>query len=355
MDISSAASERTRSPKAMESELAATNSSAADDSALEIVAFRALRPGPRLLVLGAIHGDETCGPNAIRRAIEACRSGAIRIRRGSVTFVPIANLKAYIQGTREGDRNLNRDLRDKPVPLNYEDRVGNRLCELLREHDVLLDIHSFSGDGEPFVFFGPADNDGGIEPFCHADAEFAFASRLGVATIIHGWLENYVKLIEARRRLQLPPLSPTEGYGTTEYMRFAGGYAVTVECGRHDDPASVEVASAAITHALVGLELTGPAEALPRATSVIHMTEIIICETDGDRLEGDWKTGDVVPADSIIARRADGTAVVAPQDGFIIFPNRKAKAGEGICYFGVASSRGETTVCREHPMETRVD
>lgn len=97
-----------------------------DDGPLEAVRFLGLRPGPRLLVLGAVHGNEVCGPLAIREAIEACRSGALRIRRGEVTFVPVANPKAYRQQTREGDRNLNRDLREKPVPQDFEDRVGNR-------------------------------------------------------------------------------------------------------------------------------------------------------------------------------------------------------------------------------------
>lgn len=319
---------------------------AAADTPLETVAFSALQPGPRLLVLGAVHGDETCGPDAIRRAIEELRSGAIGLRRGSVTFVPVANPKAYSRGTREGDRNLNRNLHDKPVPLDHEDRVGNRLCALLRTHDVLLDIHSFTGEGEPFVFFGPPDNDGGMEPFRQADAEFAFASQLGVSTIIHGWLENYARLIDARARLHLPPLSPAEGHGTTEYMRFAGGYAATIECGRHDDPASAEIAYAAIGHALSNLSLIDTDTPPPRAETVIHMTDIVICEDDGDRIEGHWKTGGAVPAGSIVARRADGTAVEAPQDGFIVFPNPNARRGETICHFGVTSNRGPRTDTR---------
>jgi predicted deacylase len=310
-----------------------------DDSPLESTTFAGLQPGPRLLVLGAVHGNETCGPNAIRRAIEDCRAGRLRIRRGSVTFVPVANPKAYRQRTREGDRNLNRDLHDKPVPRDHEDRIGNRLCALLRTHDVLLDIHSFSGEGEPFVFFGPENNSGPVEPFRSAAAEADFAARLGVSTIIYGWLENYAHLIAARDRLALPPLSAMEGYGTTEYMRFSGGYGATIECGSHDDPASAEIASRAIVNAFATLSLIDAERPHPQVKSVIHMNEVVICEAEGDRLEGDWKTGDAVAAGSPIARRANGEIVTARTSGFIIFPNRKAKAGEGICHFGVASDR----------------
>ncbi len=31
--------------------------------------------------------------------------------------------------------------------------------------DVLVDLHTFSAPGEPFVFFGPADNQEELEPF----------------------------------------------------------------------------------------------------------------------------------------------------------------------------------------------
>jgi hypothetical protein len=34
------------------------------------------------------------------------------------------------------------------------------------------------------------------------------------------------------------------GVGTTEYMRSAGGYALTLECGHHADPAAPDVATA---------------------------------------------------------------------------------------------------------------
>jgi len=309
------------------------------DGPLESVRFTGLEPGRKLMVLGAVHGNETCGPNAINRAIADCRAGRIQIMRGEVTFLPIANRRAYRQDTREGERNLNRDLHDKPVPLDYEDRVGNRLCAMLREHDVLLDIHSFRGEGRPFVFFGPDDNQGTLEPFRFAAEEGAFAACLGTGMVMYGWLDVYRKLIEARARLSLPPLKPTEGHGTTEYIRFAGGYGVTLECGAHKDPASIEVGYTAIVNALAELELTDTPKAARRVSDVIHVNDIIICEAEGDRLEGDWKTGDAVKAGAIIARRADGTPVTAPSPGYTVFPNKTARPGEGICYFGVAGTR----------------
>ena len=309
------------------------------DPPLETIGFHGLKAGPKLLVMGAVHGNETCGPQAIARVIADCREGRVRIARGEVTFLPVANPKAYRQNTREGDRNLNRDLRERPQPVDNEDRIGNRLTAILRAHDALLDVHSFSGEGVPFVFFGPDDNRGALEPFRHAAAEMEFAGALGVELMIHGWLDIYVRLIAARERLDLPRLAVTEGFGTTEFMRFAGGYGVTLECGRHDDPASVDVGYAAIRNVLAHCGLTD--EDPPRAErrTVVHMDDLVICEAQGDRLEGSWRTGDRVAKGTPIARRADGTVVPMPRDGFIIFPNPTAHPGEGICYLGTESAR----------------
>jgi N-alpha-acetyl-L-2,4-diaminobutyrate deacetylase len=306
---------------------------------LESVRFHGLKAGPKLVVLGAVHGNEICGPNAIARAIADCREGRLTILRGEVTFVPVANPKAYRQNTREGDRNLNRDLREKPLPADNEDRIGNRLCALLRQHDVLLDIHSFKGEGEPFVFFGPENNTGELEAFRHATEEAAFAACLGPHILTHGWLPIYARQIAARERLSLPPLSLTEGFGTTEYMRFAGGYGVTLECGRHDDPDSADVGHVAIRNALIHLGLVDAPPPAPSRRTIIDMIDLVLCEAEGDRLEGVWKTGDRIAAGQVIARRSNGDTVAAAHDGFTIFPNATAKLGEGICYLGVASAR----------------
>lgn len=309
------------------------------ETPIETVRFTSLAPGPKLIVVGAVHGNETCGPQAILRAIRDCRMGRLPVHRGEVTFLPAANMKAYRQQTREGDRNLNRDLREKTIPDDYEDRVGNRLCSLLREHDVLLDIHSFRGEGEPFVFAGPLDNTGAVEPFRHAVAEGELAARLGTAVVIHGWLDAYSRFLKKRESLGHSNKVSSEGVGTTEYMRFSGGYGVTLECGSHEDPQAAEVGYAAIVRALSHLGMIHASPPEVTAQTVIRVADVLVCEAEGDKLEHVWKTGDRVARGQVIARRADGEVLEAPTDGFIIFPNHAAKPGDGLCYFGVASDR----------------
>ena len=147
---------------------------------IEVHQYRSLASGPRLLVLGAVHGNETCGAVAIREMAAQFASGARRITRGTLTLVPVANPVAFRRGTREGDRNLNRDFRPSVCPENAEDRIANHLAPLMDAHDALVDLHSFASEGgEPFVFFGPSDNDGDLEPFRRAAEERALARAVG--------------------------------------------------------------------------------------------------------------------------------------------------------------------------------
>ncbi|TWT09603.1 succinylglutamate desuccinylase/aspartoacylase family protein [Reyranella sp. CPCC 100927] len=306
---------------------------------VEIVRFAGLEPGPKLLVLGAVHGNETCGTEAIRTTIADCRDGRLAVQRGHVTFVPIANRKAYDQGTREGDRNLNRDLHEYIPPQCYEDRVANVLCPLLREHDVLLDIHSFSGTGEPFVFVGPSNNAGPIEPFRWAAEEGAFAACLGPSLLMHGFLAAHVRAQQGLAQRGLPGTSWAKGVGTTEYMRQSGGYGVTIECGQHRDSQAPHVARRAIDNAMAHLgliDVPAPARSARRAIEVIDAVYALAAD---DRLERPFVSGDAVKHGDIIARRADGEILTAARDGFVIFPQAKPKPLVEFYYFGIASAR----------------
>jgi predicted deacylase len=307
--------------------------------AMEIVRFAGLEPGQKLLVLGAVHGNETCGTEAILATIADCRDGRLEIRRGHVTFVPVANRKAYDQGTREGDRNLNRDLREYILPRCHEDRAANILCPLLREHDVLLDIHSFSGPGEAFVFVGPPDNRGTIEPFRFAAEEGALAARLGPSLLMHGFLAAHVRAQEDLVRRGLAGSSWSKGVGMTEYMRRFGGYGVTIECGQHHDGRAPELARRAILNALAHLGLIDAPSPANCAAQGIEVIDAVYALSPDDRLERPFVSGDAVMQDQAIARRANGEILTAPRDGFVIFPNAKPTPLVELYYFGVASGR----------------
>ncbi len=134
----------------------------------ESIAYAGREPGVSLIVTGAVHGNETCGTQGIRRVVAEIQSGALPIVRGRVTFVPVCNPLAYAKRERAGDRNLNRNLSPTRTPKDFEDHVANWLCPLMASHEALLDMLSTRGKTEGFALVGPEDNDGIIEPFKHA-------------------------------------------------------------------------------------------------------------------------------------------------------------------------------------------
>ncbi len=311
---------------------------------LRVHRFAGLELGPRLIVTGAVHGNETAGTEAIRRVLAELDSGEIEIVRGSASFVPVCNPLAYRRGTRMGERNLNRRLQPTADPVEYEDHIANVLCPLLAAHEVLLDLHSFRTPGQPFVLRGPADNDGPLEPFRHAGAEARLAAHLGAQRVVDGWMDVYAAGVAARRRRALTPGAvfedPAYGVGTTEYMRSAGGYGVTLECGQHDDPRAPAFAHRAIrnTLALLGL-VDAPMPAPEGPFECLTLAEVHDRFAEGDRFEKPWKSFDPVVAGERIALRADGSELRAPQDGYVVFPDAGAKPGHEWFYFARPSER----------------
>jgi predicted deacylase len=311
---------------------------------LRLHRFSALEPGPRLIVLGAVHGNETAGTRGIESVLAAIERGEVPIVRGAVTFVPIANPLAYAKGQRFGDRNLNRRLLPSSNPQDNEDRIANILCPLLAEHDVLLDLHSFRSPGQPFALRGPADNDGSLEPFAHAADEARLCAHLGVRRVVDGWMEVYAAGVARRRALRLTPDAvnedPAYGIGTTEYMRSVGGYAVTLECGQHEDPAGPAVAVHAIRQALALLGIAELPLAAPQGpVECLTLASVIDRHAEGDRFAEAWTSFDRLARDQRIAWRADGTEIRAPDDGYIVFPDHAALPGHEWFYLAQSSRR----------------
>lgn len=316
-------------------------------SSIKTITYHGFTHGPRLLVLGAVHGNEICGSKAIERICAEIDSGALRIERGTVTFVPITNPLAYIRQQRAGDRNLNRNLRTTGVPQDFEDKLGNALCPLLERHDVLLDLHSFHTGGEAFAMLGPNNNQGDLEPFSRAAEEEALATRLGPRRIVEGWLDTYARGVKKRtanasasERANMLSTDPAYGVGTTEYMRSRGGYAITLECGQHAAPEAPEVAYQAIRNTLAHLGLAPlPAPTGRTDLEVLRICEVIDRNHPDDAFTRPWASFDRLKAGDVIGTRHDGSTVTAPRDGFILFPNPNSLPGNEWFYFAELSDR----------------
>ncbi|HEX4857216.1 MAG TPA: succinylglutamate desuccinylase/aspartoacylase family protein, partial [Limnobacter sp.] len=300
--------------------------------------------GPKLIVLGAVHGNEVSGTKAILKMIAEFEAGERLLQQGQVTFVPVTNPLAYNRRQRNGDRNLNRNLTPTDNPLDFEDHVANWLCPLLAAHDVLLDIHSFQKGDVPFALFGPRNNGGALESFRHEEAERGLALRLGVNRFVDGWLDTYAKGV-ANRVAYLKATGqsgeglntdPRYGMGTTECMRSSGGYAVTLECGQHEDPNGPAVAYTAIENTLVHLGLIQGQAVAPvqeyQHLSLVEVTDKLHFE---DQFVRAWSSFDLVRKGELVGIRKNGEEVRASRDGFIVFPNTLSQAGQEWFYLAV--------------------
>ena len=292
--------------------------------------------GPKLIVLGAVHGNETCGTQAILQAKDDVEKKRVNIISGCITFVPVANPLAYSRHERAGDRNLNRNLSPKSAPQDFEDHVANWLCPLLTQHDVLLDLHSTRAQNPAFAMLGPPNNTGEIEPFAHYENERALARRLGVHRFVDGWLSTYARGVEKRihecrmngRQPDPKNTNPKYGIGTTEYMRSTGGYAITLECGQHDDPQSPQVGYRAILNTIGHLGISDmPAPQIVDKYEALRMYEVHDRQHADDQFSRNWASFDRICMGDIIGTRADGSVLRADADGCILFPDEGAEPG----------------------------
>ena len=301
-------------------ELSPTPTSTASPFPIRWHGWAATEPGPALVIMGAVHGNEQSGAHAIRRWLQRFESGQATLLRGRLTMVPVANPKAFAQNTREGERNLNRRFLPLTQPQDYEDHVVSILAPLLASHDALLDLHSYEGDGVPFAMTGPQNNRDPLEPFARADEELALARSMGLPHIVQGWLEVYDKAVQASNG----QMRSEEGLGTNEFMRSQGGYAITVESGSHNDPAAIEVADRAIAGALQWLGLVDVQLNPQPAQQIVALHDVFIKRSYSDRMSRHWKNFDPFNQGELLATRADGTPIHAPFDGCMLVPHDDA-------------------------------
>lgn len=313
---------------------------------VKIISYKALKPGPNLLLLGAVHGDEKCGSRAIEHLASLIDQGKLNLACGSLTMIPICNPKAYEQDVRFVERNLNRHMYPKPEPKAYEDYLDPLICPSLAQADYLLDLHSFASQGGPFVFLSGRDDD-----------ETAFARALGVKFFIHGWREAY-QTVDTRPDTEAQRL---EAMGTTTYARAKNdAKAITLECGHHYNADAADIGFVAALRAMLWLNLlddktlpdsmpglaTQDASTITREMLVpltpdegqicIKMRKVFYKEQAGE-LTRAWQHLDAVKKDEVLARFEDGSEILAEQDGYVILPKNAAAVGGEWFYLGVAS------------------
>lgn len=112
-----------------------------NDLAIPVHVIRGKKPGPRLFVSAAIHGDELNGVEIIRRVLKSIKPGRLR---GDVIAVPVVNIYGFMNQTRylPDGRDLNRSFPGSPRG-SLTGRVAHGfLTEIVAQCTHGIDLHT---------------------------------------------------------------------------------------------------------------------------------------------------------------------------------------------------------------------
>ncbi len=275
--------------------------------------LRAEAPGPTLVVVGAIHGNEPAGREALEAVVEKLTRESL-LKRGEFLAV-VGNVGALERGARYVDYDLNRRwsreaierLRAGGALEASEDRERKELDEEMgkgfasaRGPVVLLDLHTTSGEGKPFAVFADTLRS---RRFAR---RFPVPAVLGLEENLEGTLADYVALL--------------------------GHVAVAFEGGQHRHPDSISNLAAVVWVALAELLMVDPVSAgiegerarLQKATegvpAILEVTyRHVIVPRDRFQMRPGFRSFERVVSGQVIARDADGSVAV-PSDGFLLMP-----------------------------------
>ncbi|MGF1456330.1 MAG: succinylglutamate desuccinylase/aspartoacylase family protein [Alphaproteobacteria bacterium] len=297
------------------------------------VVFDGAAPGPCLLVLGRIHGNEPSGTIAQEAVIERIRSGRLGIAAGAVLFVPICNPQAAVLDRRFVDVDLNRNFRLVDPPTAYEHRLVHELAPLIDRATHVLDIHSTASETEPFIFVDVED-----------EATRSFAAGLGVPNLVTGWADVY----DGR----------TDDQDTMVLVRERGAIGLVLETGQHGDRRGPAVAERAICQALETLGLarlergTGDGGGADKGacSRVFRMDRLERKPGDDAEFVKPLRNFTPVAKGEPLARRPGMAPLLAPFDGVVILPKAHAKTGEEWFYLarpeGAVQGRADSQTAR---------
>lgn len=277
---------------------------------------------PHIGVVGGIHGNEHCGPQAMAQVERALQQGELKLERGRVTFVD-ANPEALafnLRHTEKGD-DLNRlwefdfEKRLAPEAWGYEHHRVLELREAVADFDILLDVHSASEPTPPFAIC--------IDP----GASLKIAKQLGTAYVVQQWdsLEDKVMI---------------------GYLAKRGTPSVVVECGLHFDPAIAEAAEETIYRFM---HATGVLKQLPQGIrkyaappTVVHVVEAIQKRSAAFELERAFHGFERIAAGTVVCRD-QLSEVRAHRDCYAVLPHPHVRVGGDILYLAKEVAEPNTT------------
>ncbi|MFQ5537713.1 MAG: succinylglutamate desuccinylase/aspartoacylase family protein [Gemmatimonadota bacterium] len=285
---------------------------------------RGIRPGPTLLGIGGLHGNETAGVEALKRVLRSLEGREEHLHGEFVAVV--GNVPALEAGRRFIDRDLNRAWTPKRLErlreehsLNgcSEDReqvellqVAEEIVEEARGPVYALDLHTTSGFGGSFSTFGDS------LPNREFAAQIPVPMVLGLEELVEG-----------------------------TFLSFLGRHGlitVAFESGQHEEPEAVDRAEAGLWIALEAaglfrnghlpearegrLLLAGQSRGLPRALEMRYRYDVT--PETRFRMRPGFRNFQPVFEGQALAEEHDGV-VKAPWTGRILMPLYQEQGEDG--------------------------
>lgn len=266
-------------------------------------------PRPHIGILGGVHGNERCGVEVIRRLERDVADGRIAPTAGTWVLIE-GNPAAIEEGRRftRGGADLNRlfDLsfvdelpRERWSPEHARAHV---LEPLLADLDALLDLHSATSPTPPFAIINDVPR----------AAELS--RQLGFGFVTHGWAAPGLLMDKV----------------TIGIMQRVDRPAVSVECGPHDDPGTVD---AAWDCALAFLRASAVLDGAPPSgePTFLEVVEIISRPSEGFRFTRPLHGLERIEAGEVIAR--DRIAELRVREPcYVLMPNDEVPVGRDMVF-----------------------
>lgn len=269
---------------------------------MELIGYKIWRiggknPGPHLLVLGGVHGNERTGVQAVRWLRARFGAKGERLKTGTLT-VALGNPEAVRLNMRgsAAHRDLNRCFKPEllAAPATYEERRAAVLAAAIAEADVLVDLHAVNTPSKPFVV---------------ATSHDPLRAALGSAFPC----DTYV-------------VAPDEiiAGSTDGWIDRCGGYGIGYESGYMKDLSRMAEVKAGIDRIMRKLGLVGGVKGAEAEQSVITIKEPLILEGESFAYaEGRGKTSFEPVAKGDVLGVMDGRPLKAPFTGLLLFPKPK--------------------------------
>jgi len=284
------------------------------------------RPGPTLLVVGSLHGNEPAGVGGLERLFATLTDGSGM--RGEIVGL-IGNVAALAAGRRYLTEDLNRMWRRDRVravrDLAAERRSAEEREMAALDAEIGRAVRDARAAGQPLYLLDLHTTSGGGPAFC----------------VLEDTLPNrrFAYALEAPLVLGLEE----EVSGTlTHWLADEGVVTVGFEAGQHQEPVAPERAEAAIWLAMeaAGLLERGARgevmearrrlivehRALPRVVEVRYRHAIV--PEDGFRMRPGHRTFDRVAAGQVLADDRAGE-VRSPRDGRLLMPLYQEQGDDG--------------------------